>query len=154
MHHPALSVHSAQNAHRQAGVAHSTHTPAVHKEARCRTGLEQPCRAGVKIHADEVQRGTALILTFQGKGHVDQPCRQLCGKARLEQPGRQLGGKVAIHGCRPAGAQASAASSCAEKRVRGSVTAAWVRPRSSSVTAHSCGGVPSCAKKSATRPDL
>ena len=108
MHHPALSVHSAQNAHRQAGVAHSTHPPAVHKEARCRTGLEQPCRAGVKIHADEVQRGTALIVTFQGKGHVDQPCRQLCGKARLEQPGRQLGGKVAIHGCRPAGAHAVA----------------------------------------------
>ena len=50
--------------------------------------------------------------------------------------------------------RASAASSCGPNRVRGRVTAAWVRPRSSSVTAHSCGGVPSCAKKSATRPDL
>ena len=32
--------------------------------------------------------------------------------------------------------------------------AAWVRPRSSSVTAHSCGGAPSPVKNSATRLDL
>ena len=49
---------------------------------------------------------------------------------------------------------ASAASSGAENRVRGRVTAARVRPRSSSVTADSSGGVPRLAKKSATRPDL
>ena len=49
---------------------------------------------------------------------------------------------------------ASAASSCGVNRVRGSVTAAWVRPRSSSVTAHSCGGAPSPVKNSATRLDL
>ena len=49
---------------------------------------------------------------------------------------------------------ASAASSCGVNRVRGRVTAAWVRPRSSSVTAHSCGGAPSPVKNSATRLDL
>ena len=49
---------------------------------------------------------------------------------------------------------ASAASSGEEKRVRDRVTAARARPRSSSVTAHSSGGVPRLAKNAATRPDL
>ena len=49
---------------------------------------------------------------------------------------------------------ASAASSAAENRVRGRVTAAFVRPRSSSVTAHSSGGDPNPANNAATRSDL
>ena len=49
---------------------------------------------------------------------------------------------------------ASASSSAGWNRVRGRVTAARVRPRSSSVTAHSSGGVPSEVKNAATRPDL
>ena len=49
--------------------------------------------------------------------------------------------------------RASAASSCGPNRVRGRVTAAWVRPRSSSVTAHSSGGLPREVKNAATRSE-
>ena len=49
---------------------------------------------------------------------------------------------------------ASAASSFSLKRVRGSVTAARVRPKSSNVTEHSSGGAPREVKNDATRPDL
>ena len=55
---------------------------------------------------------------------------------------------------RPPTSLASASSSAGWSRVRGRVTAARVRPRSSSVTAHSSGGVPSEVKNAATRPDL
>ena len=48
---------------------------------------------------------------------------------------------------------ARAASSREENRVRGRVTAAWVRPRSSTVTPHSRGGAPKEVNRSATRPD-
>ena len=57
----------------------------MHQKARGRPGLEQPCRAGVEVHADEVQRRAALVLTLEGQRHIDQPRRQLGGKARLQK---------------------------------------------------------------------
>ena len=74
---------------------------------------------------------TARSSGFSAKSRVVIPLQEsTCGGSRLR---RQI---------RPT-SPARAASSFSLKRVRGSVTAARVRPRSSSVTAHSSGGVPS-----------
>ena len=108
MDHPALAVHPAQNAHGQTGVAHSPGPASMHQEPRRSPCLEEPGRAGVKVHADEVQRRAALLVAFQGQCHVDKAGGQLRREARLQQPGRELGGQVAVHGGRAARAHAVA----------------------------------------------
>ena len=108
MHHPALAVHAAQNAHRQAGIPHRPHPAAVHQKPRSRPGFEQPRCAGVEIHAYQIQRSAALVLAFQCQRHIHQPCGQLCRKARLQQACRQLCSQIPVHRRRPAGAHAVA----------------------------------------------
>ncbi len=80
----------------------------MHQKARCRPGLEQPCRAGIEVHADEVEGRAALLIALEGQRYVDQPCRQFGGKACLEQTGRQFCGEVAVHSGRASGAHAVA----------------------------------------------
>ena len=108
MHHAALAVHPAQDAHGQAGIPHCPHPSAVHEKTRSRPGLEEPCRAGVEIHTHQVQRSAALILTFQRQRHIHQPRRQFCRKPSLQQPGGKLCRKVPVHRRRPPGAHAVA----------------------------------------------
>ena len=92
MHHPALPVHTAQNAHGQAHISHGPGPAPVDEEPRGRPGLEEPGCAGVEVYADEVQRRPALLIAFEGQCHIYQPRGQLGGKARFEQAGCQLGG--------------------------------------------------------------
>ena len=106
MHHPALPVHTAQNAHGQAHISHGPGPAPVDEEPRGRPGLEEPGCAGVEVYADEVQRRPALLIAFEGQCHIYQPRGQLGGKARFEQAGCQLGGQVAVHGSGASGAHA------------------------------------------------
>ena len=101
MHHPALAADAPENAHGQAGFAHGPGLAPMDEEARGRAGLEEPCRAGVEIHADEVKGRAALLVALEGQRHIHQPRRKLGGKARFQQPGRQLCGQIAVH-CRRA----------------------------------------------------
>lgn len=71
----------------------------MHKEARGRTGLEEPGCAGIEVYAHEVEGRAALLVALEGQRHVHEPGRKLCGKARFEQACRQLCGKVAVY-CR------------------------------------------------------
>ena len=108
-------------------------------------GLQNCCTASPEMlprAAAPAMPNTARRAGFSQNSRVVIPLQEsTCGGSRLR---RQM---------RPT-SPASAASSFSLKRVRGSVTAARVRPRSSSVTAHSSGGVPSWANSAATRPDL
>ena len=143
---PALSSRAVSSAARLPSTAAGLPVPMPSHRIICAAaGLQNCCTASPEIlprAAAPAMPNTARSTGFSLNSRVVIPLQEsTCGTSSVR---RQM---------RPT-SPASAASSCAEKRVRGSVTAAWVRPRSSSVTAHSCGGVPSCAKKSATRPDL
>ena len=63
-------------------------------------------KAGVKVHADQVEGGSALFIAFQGQRHIDQPRRQLSGETGFQQAGSELVGKAAVHGGRAARAHA------------------------------------------------
>ena len=95
MHHPALPANAAEDAHRQAGFAHSPGLAPMHEKARGRTGLEEPGCAGIEVYAHEVEGRAALLVALERQRHVHEPGRKLCGKARFEQACRQLCGEVA-----------------------------------------------------------
>ena len=99
MHHPALPADAAEDAHRQAGFAHSPGLAPMHEKARGRTGLEEPGCAGIEVYAHEVEGRAALLVALERQRHVHEPGRKLCGKARFEQACRQLCGEVAVY-CR------------------------------------------------------
>ncbi len=130
---PALSRRAVSSAARLPSTAAGVRCPCRHRGSSgpppgCRTAGPHRPRWSPGRYPSCPEHGPEA--GFSEKSRVVIPLQEsTCGgsKARRQSP---------------LTSRASAASSAGENRVRGSVTAARVRPKSSNVTEHSSGGAP------------